>query len=171
MKLLESKQVVVGENTFYIFPFPAFKAANMSGKLVKIVGPMLGGLAAVAGKGEYSEKGVFDTDINKLGPVVTAAFNGLDGNVVESMLRDLLLNGNVTVDFEGKTQKLSEDISNELFCYDTQEMFMLAFEVLKVNYSGFFTKVLGQYGIQKETLGKVTSILTTANSTQASSAN
>jgi len=49
MKQFEPKDVTVLGNQFHIFPFPAFKAANISGELAALIGPMLGGLAAILG--------------------------------------------------------------------------------------------------------------------------
>ena len=49
MKQMETKTVTVGENTFYITPFPAMTAANVFGQLVKFVTPIAGGIASLAG--------------------------------------------------------------------------------------------------------------------------
>ena len=40
MKQLESREVTIGENKFYIRPMPAFKAANISGELANLVMPI-----------------------------------------------------------------------------------------------------------------------------------
>ena len=45
MKQLEPHSKAIGENTFYIRPLPAFKAANMSGELATLILPLLTGLA------------------------------------------------------------------------------------------------------------------------------
>ena len=42
MKFTEKQ---IGENTFYIKPFPAFVAANISGDLAAVITPMIGSLA------------------------------------------------------------------------------------------------------------------------------
>ena len=39
LKQLETREVNVGENIFYIRPLPAFKAANMTGELAALVLP------------------------------------------------------------------------------------------------------------------------------------
>ena len=45
LKQLETREVNVGENIFYIRPLPAFKAANMTGELAALVLPLVSGLA------------------------------------------------------------------------------------------------------------------------------
>ena len=45
-----------------------------------------------------------------------------------------------------KAQLLTEDLANELFCEDVQDMFLLAFEVIRTNYSGFFKKLTARFG-------------------------
>ena len=45
LKQLETREVTVGENIFYIRPLPAFKAANMTGELAALVLPLVSGLA------------------------------------------------------------------------------------------------------------------------------
>ena len=63
------------------------------------------------------------------------------------MLRDLLVRGNnIAVDFNGETKPLTEDLVNELFCGDVQDMYILAFHVIKINYGGFFGKLGTQSG-------------------------
>lgn len=167
MKQLESHAVQVGETTFYIRPFPAFTAANVLGRLTKIVTPLIGGIlpalegiapavkdalggAADEDAGDEMGGGVLDTDLSKAGPAIAAAFSSLSGDKLEVMLRQLLIvHQNVAYDdlTTGKTVRLTEDNANELFCGDTQDMFMLAFEVCKINFSGFFDKLASQFGM------------------------
>lgn len=148
MKQLESRTASIGDNTFYIRPFPAFKAANISGQLATLITPIVGSLlplAEVVGGG----KGALDLNLEDAAPAIVGAFSSLSGDKLEALLRELLTaNKNVSVDDPdtGKTVLLTEDIANELFCADAQDMFMLAFEVIKVNYSGFFKKLGDQFG-------------------------
>ena len=44
--------------------------------------------------------------------------------------------------------------SNEVFCEDVQDMFLLAFEVIRTNYNGFFKKLGGRFGSLIEGLTK-----------------
>ena len=63
---------------------------------------------------------------------------------MEAILKHLLIAGK-NIAFEtpedDKAKVLTEDIANELFCEDVQDMFLLAFEVIRTNYNGFFKKL------------------------------
>ena len=45
-----------------------------------------------------------------------------------------------------KVRLLTEDLANEIFCEEVQDMFILAFEVIRTNYNGFFKKLGNQFG-------------------------
>lgn len=154
MKQLESREVTIGENKFYIRPIPAFKAANISGELANLVMPILSGLAPLAGF-VGDGKDLFDIDIEQAAPTLSGAFTSLSGDKLERVLRLLLISGgNISVEMPGeRAQPLSEDLANEIFCEDVQEMFILAFEVVRSNYNGFFKKLAARFG-------KATSALT-----------
>lgn len=154
MKQLESREVNIGENKFYIRPMPAFKAANISGELANLVMPILSGLAPLAGF-VGDGKDLFDIDVEQVAPTLSGAFTSLSGDKLERVLRLLLISGgNISVEMPGeRAQPLSEDLANEIFCEDVQEMFILAFEVVRSNYNGFFKKLAARFG-------KATSALT-----------
>ena len=103
------------------------------------------------GDGVTSKSGcdtsVLDTDLATIAPEITKAFESLSGDAVEKLLRDLLVRGNnIAVDFNSETKPLTEDLVNELFCGDVQDMYILAFHVIKINYGGFFGKLGTQSG-------------------------
>ena len=155
MKQLESREVTVGENTFYIRPLPAFKAANLSGELAALVT----GLTSLIPSGTTAENmgnGLFDIDVKDAGPAISAAFSSLSGDKIESILKHLLIAGkNISVEIPGeRVQILTEDVANEVFCEDVQDMFILAFEVIRTNYNGFFKKLGGRFGPVIEALTK-----------------
>ena len=80
---------------------------------------------------------------------MAGAVSGLSCSVVETLLRQLLVDyGNIAYDDPetGSTMKLTVDKANELFCGEVQDMFILAVEVIKVNYNGFFRKLAAQFG-------------------------
>lgn len=159
MKQFEPKQVTIGENTFYIFPFPAFKASNLSGELAALALPLVGSLAPFLGvkKPDGSETGLLDVDVNEAAPAIAGAFNSISGDKIEGLMKKLLISGkNITVEVEDEDepQRLTEDMVNEIFCGEVQEMFVLAFEVIRVNFSGFFKKLGGQSGAVVESLMK-----------------
>ena len=145
MKQQDATPVLVGDTTFYIRPFPAFKSANIFGQLTKTITPVAGGLLSLVG-GTGDEKSVFDLNLEEAAPALAGAVSGLSGTVVETLLRQLLVDyGNIAYDDPetGATPKLTMDKANELFCGEVQDMFILAVEV---NYNGFFKKLAAQFG-------------------------
>lgn len=155
MKQLESKTVAVGENTFYIRPFPAFKASNIFGQLAKTVTPVIGGVLSLAGEGGEKGGSLFDIDFDKAAPALAGALSDLSGDKLEALLKQLLIDyKNVSTDdpSTGRTVNLTEDLANEIFCGDIQDMLILAMEVVKLNYSGFFSKLAAQFGGAFESL-------------------
>lgn len=178
MKQLESREVTVGENIFYIRPLPAFKAANLSGELAALVLPLVTGLTSLIPAGTTSENmgnGLFDIDVKDAGPAISAAFSSLSGDKIEAILKHLLIAGkNISVEVPGeRVQILTEDLANEVFCEDVQDMFILAFEVIRTNYNGFFKKLGGRFGPVVEALKQTVtpSQTSTESSTSAASAN
>lgn len=157
MKQLEPRTVTVGENTYYIRPLPAFKAANMSGELASLVLPMLGGLAPMLDS-VGDDKGLMDIDIGEAAPAISGAFSAISGDRLEETLRHLLITGkNISVETpeSEKATLLTEDLANEIFCEEVQDMFLLAFEVIRTNYNGFFKKLASQFGPATEKLTKL----------------
>ena len=178
MKQLESREVTVGENIFYIRPLPAFKAAHLSGELAALVLPLVTGLTSLIPAGTTAENmgnGLFDIDVKDAGPAISAAFSSLSGDKIEAILKHLLIAGkNISVEVPGeRVQILTEDLANEVFCEDVQDMFILAFEVIRTNYNGFFKKLGGRFGPVVEALKQTVtpSQTSTESSTSAASAN
>ena len=146
----------VGGNTFYITPFSAFKAANLTGELASILTPLLGAFAPLigdeeAGDGETGGDGLLDVDVSKAAEVLSGC-PAIGGDRLEGLMRKLLLGGNIVVEItdgdtgERETLKLDFDTANELFCGDVQDMFILCFHVIKLNFKGFFKKLAAQSG-------------------------
>lgn len=147
MKQLETREVTVGGNRFYIKPFPAFKAANMSAELIALVTPLLSGIAPLVAKAG-GDTNLLDLNIEDAIPSITSAFSSLSGDRLERILKHLLIVGeNISYEPEGeRVRLLTEDLANEIFCEEVQDMFILAFEVIRSNYNGFFKKLGNQFG-------------------------
>lgn len=141
--VLSTKEI--GGNTFYIRPFPAFTAVNISGELGAIFAPTIAGVVPIAMSTEEG-KGIADLDVSSIGN----ALSSLSGDRVESLMKKLLTkHGNISVDYDGTVKVLDNDIANEIFCGAAQDMFILAAEVINVNYKGFFSKLADQFGLRK----------------------
>lgn len=154
MKRMEVTQKKIGEYTFYIKRFPAFTAANISGDLAALVAPMIGAIAPLfGGESKSAEKiasDLLNSDIEEALPTITKAFSGLTGKQVERLMKKLLIDSeNISVEgeaTEGQVVVMNADLADEVFCGDLQDMFVLCFEVLKLNFSGFFKKLGAQSG-------------------------
>jgi hypothetical protein len=159
VKQMEVTEKKIGENTFYIKPFAAFTAVNISGDLAAVITPLLGGFAALLGagdgKGENGEepqekKNIMDVDVNEALPVVSQAFSSISGEKFERLMKKLLIDyKNISVEGEstdGDVKLLTYDLANEVFCGDVQDMYILCFEVIRLNFRGFFSKISTQFG-------------------------
>lgn len=175
MKQMNVTEKRIGENSFFIKPFPAFTAANLSGELAAILAPVLAGLAPLFGNVDGDED-VMNMDMEKALPSIGAAFSGISGDRFEKIMKKLLIdNRNISVEGEAtdnETKLLSYDLANEIFCGDIDEMYMLCFEVIKLNFGGFFKKLGTQSGSLKDMLQKkIPSTKNTESSTSTDSAN
>ena len=94
---------------------------------------------------------------------MSGAFSGFSGDKLEHLSTELLVaHGNISVSpggDDGQNTQLTLDLANDLFCGEIDEMFMLMYEVIKANFSGFFKKIAAQYGLGGEaqtTTGPIT---------------
>lgn len=161
MKRQDPVTKTIGNYNFYIRPFGAMTASKMTGDLAALVTPMLGAVAPVVGKYLNAEDGsLLDVDVADLGPVLTSAFTSLTGDNLERMMGQLLIDHkNIYFDSidDHDVKLLDRDEVDEIFCMELQDMFLLAFEVLKLNYSGFFRKLASRYGDLDAILEKLAS--------------
>ena len=152
MKQFDPVNVTVNGYKFHIFPFPAFKAANMSGELVSVLGPALGSILTLLGGDEQEGSNVLDVNLDKAAPAIAGAFASINGDKIEGLLKRLLVSGkNVTVNLEGEAEYVTEDILNDIFCGSVESMFVLAFHVIKTNFGGFFKKFENLSGVAGKT--------------------
>lgn len=168
MKQFDVKEKEIGGNKFFIRPFPALVAANISGDLAAAVVPILGAIAPLASKINGSAN-LLDMNAEEAMPVITEAAANLSGDRIEYLMKKLLINHmNISVEIAGsqQTETLAEDLLNEIFCGDIQDMFLLAFEVIRINFAGFFGKLGSQYGVAlKQKMTVLPSMSNSASST------
>lgn len=162
MKQMEVTTKEIGQATFYIKPFPAFVAANISGELTKLLTPIIGGVVKILGGDENGKDNknqeatavaandILNKDIEQYIPSLVDAVSTLDGDKIESMMKKLLINHrNITVECEetnGIAKPLTYDLANEVFCNELQDMYLLCWEVIRLNFSGFFKKLGVRFG-------------------------
>ena len=181
MKQMTPIEKTIRGNTFYIRPFPAFRASNISGQLATLVAPMVSGLAPIVAALDggtdsegSSEQSVMDLDVEKAAPALAGAFSSISGDKAERLLRQLLIDSqNISVVPKGEAtaRLLTQDIADEIFCCEVQDMYVLAYEVIQLNFKGFFKKLGTQFGTVFEKLKGAPSMENMANLIVASSAN
>lgn len=159
LRQMEAKKVKVGENTFYIKPLPAFKAANLTGELASVLSPIVGVIAPLVGDGNSNDKNLMDVDINKAAEALSTSV-AIDGDKLELLMKKLLLGGNVVIEYEdedGEKQQevLDRDLADEVFCGNVQDMFILCFHVIKLNFNGFFARLATQSGKAEQVAAKI----------------
>lgn len=159
LKQHEATRVNYDGIDFAIFPFPAMKAACISGDLVKFLTPIIGALVPAFKGGTDAEKAV-DSLLNMSMTDVTAmlqtATTTLDSETIDKILSELLIdNGNVSCEYrddKGKMVKtvLTREVADEIFVGSLDSMLLLAVDVVKLNYGDFFTRLLTQSGGEPE---------------------
>lgn len=177
MKNVEPFVKQIEENIFYIRPFSAFKAANISGELVSLLSPILVSvLPALTGGGDgdsdNAETSIFDMDISKAMPSIMKACSSLDGDKLEDLMKSLICkHRNISYENEsdGKVIWLEADEADSLFAGRIEDMFVLAFEVIKLNFKGFFKNLGNLSGNPGELLRKMANSTDSDTSTKADS--
>ena len=145
---MEPTKEKVGGYNFYIKPFAAFKAANLTGELASVLAPLLGALAPLVS--DQKEGSLMDIDAAQAAEALSNCTN-ISGDKMEKLMQKLLLGGHIVVELpdeegETKAERLDMDIANEIFCGEVQDMFILCFHVIKLNFNGFFKKIAGLSG-------------------------
>ena len=150
LRQMEPTMVNVSGMDFYITPFSAFKAANLTGELASVLAPLLSALAPLVGD---DEKDLMEVDANKAAAAL-AGCTTISGDKLEKLMEKLLLGGHIAVevaDEDGKkdASKLNRDLADELCCGEVQDMFVLCFYVIRLNFKGFFRKFASLSGKEK----------------------
>lgn len=135
----------VEDATFYVQAFNPFDAIKILGDLQKIIAPIMGGV--VGQQGEEGENA-------KLGMSVEAICKGLhdyvDGDNLLRVMKMLIKPDFISVSIEGgQPKRLTDDLVNLVFAGRTQGLFELCYEVIKINYDGFFTIFGDLFGNQE----------------------
>ena len=138
---IEGKEAELKGMKFLIYPFGAFTAANLSGELTGMLLPAAGALAPLLGG---DKKLSLDDDVLEAAPQIAQAFSMVSGDKIEGLLKKLLCSKNIVL--RDKGEYLTEEMADEIFCAEIQDMYLLAFYVLKENFGGFFEKISALFG-------------------------
>ncbi len=150
LKQVTPTKATVGDMEFYIRPFPAFKAANITGELASVLAPLLGVLASLVPESGKKKEGAEETDFLDIdaekAAEAMANCPAIDRDRMENLMKKLLLGGHIAVELEdenGETEeyRLTQDLADEIFCGDAQYMFVLCWHVIRLNFKGFFSKL------------------------------
>ena len=99
---------------------------------------------------------LMDMDIEEALPSITDALGNISGDKVEHLMKRLLVDtGNISVegpDTDGSVKVLDRDLADEVFCGEIQDMVILCYEVIKLNFRGFFKKLGARSGSLAERL-------------------
>ena len=145
--MLKRTEVRIEGISFFIAPFPVFVAARISAMLSKVLSPVLGGIISLLGDDEGEMEGSAGTSFSEAKgaiPTFVDAMNGLNPLEFERLLRELLINSrNITFrDSEHPEGAfLTEEELDAMFAGNSQNLYILAYHVLKENFQGFFGKL------------------------------
>lgn len=162
---IEGKEAELKGMKFLIYPFGAFTAANLSGELAGLLLPAMGALAPLLSDQKLS----LDDDVMKAAPQISTAFSMISGDKIELLLKKLLCSKNIVL--RDKGEYLTEEMADEIFCAEIQDMYLLAFYVLKENFGGFFEKISALFGNLVKEEGGLGTQSSTVTLTQAGSEN
>ena len=152
IELGKRTEVEVSGYSFYIEHFDPFTAISVLGDLQKIVTPILGKFTEnLATEGDTD---VMDSDFQNLMSAkgaLSSVFNALhehvDGETLVKTLKLLLRKELIAVSIEGaKPERLTDEVIIRIFNGDIGGILELAYQVVKVNYEGFFTTAANRFG-------------------------
>lgn len=132
---LNIQEKTIGDNRYYVRPFPALMALELLGDLQAVLTGAVGRSIS-----DDVEVGSFlDKKIN-MGAAIAAIGQQLKGPVLVSFAQRLILEDYISVKRLGKEEpeRLSKLLFNNIFQRNLKELFELVFFILEVNYSDFF---------------------------------
>lgn len=157
MKQYQPTQVMVKGYRCYITRFGAIYATKIFGDLVKTLSPLLSLLTGLS-------EGL-DTQITP--NMIQEAFTALDGATLERYIHALLLDyENIMIEHDGETERLTENVLNNLFMGQVDGIFSLMFEVIKDNYGSFFDSAESPFGKVLARVEKIVTAMETLTDTE-----
>ena len=84
LKQMEPTKETVGGYNFYIKPFAAFKAANLTGELASVLAPLLGALAPLVS--DQKEGSLMDVDAAQAAEALSNCTN-ISGDKMEKLMQ------------------------------------------------------------------------------------
>lgn len=148
MKRMEMRDITVGEYQFKIRPFGARDATYIFGDVASIILPILGTVSVASNDKDAIHMEMFDgMDMDK--DSLVKALGRIDGRTLSKLVNELLLShSNVRVlnPENGVYEVMNEDAYDEIFCQYLAGMLILCAEVIRLNFSGFFSDASTLFG-------------------------
>jgi hypothetical protein len=146
MKQHETIEKEINGNKFYIRPFAAWTSIRVHADLIGAVTPLISPVVPLLGSGSRSD--IMNFDVSSF----IKAMSSLSGEKIEELLKKLLTKyDNISVETEDGVKKLDDDLVNEIFCGEAQDIFVLAWEVIRSNFPSISKKTKDLFGNQKVT--------------------
>jgi len=137
---MSRETTIIGEREFAYSKIAAFEANSILLKLQKIVLPVFG---EIAGDGKKNID-ILDMDMNNVFTIISSK---LDDSVMTDIVLPMFklaqvasVTDNVKIDSNVNINRVFVDADG------LSDLYLLIFEVLKYNFSGFFTKLMGNFG-------------------------
>lgn len=136
-----SEEVTVGEREFKLTMLPATRGQELFARLMGHIVPPA--TKAFAGSGFRSLSDLLNGDLSGLGAGLPDGVAMLLGNLnageQRAILKELFFEGLTKAD-DAKWVKIA-DVYEDIFAGRIEDIYMLALEALKLNYSGFYAKL------------------------------
>lgn len=135
----------IGENTYYVNPFPPFEAFELLGDLQAVV------TSSLCNNKPYDDNDkaddVLDKKINFFA-IIGGIGKNLNGKVLVQFADRLLDENYIAVKCKGETEaeKLDEDARNVLFTGHLKEMSEVLLFIIEVNFKDFFDYLKSLFG-------------------------
>lgn len=143
----EIKLKTVNDVVFHVQCFDPFTALRVLGDLQRVLSPIVGSMVGSANATDVESINILSKSI---GNICKGLHEYVDGDTLVKLIEMLVREDYISVSIEGGTPKrLSKDLVNLVFNGNPGGVLELAYEVVKVNYGGFFTIFKTLFGGQE----------------------
>lgn len=132
---------------FHVQCFDPFTALRVLGDLQRVLAPIVGSMVGSANATNVETINILSKSISN---ICKGLHDYVDGDTLVKLVEMLVREDYISVSIEGGSPKrLSKDLVNLVFNGNPAGVLELAYEVVKVNYGGFFTIFKTLFGGQE----------------------
>lgn len=143
----EVKLKTVNDAVFHVQCFDPFTSLRVLGDLQRVLSPIVGSMVGSANATNVETINILSKSI---GNICKGLHDYVDGETLVKLVEMLVREDYISVSIEGGSPKrLSKDLVNLVFNGNPAGVLELAYEVVKVNYGGFFTIFNTLFGNQE----------------------